>query len=46
MSFEAKMTQNGFKLSEKIHEQNPYGKILIDEMLKEILPPKEKSFHS
>jgi hypothetical protein len=31
----------GSKLAEKNHEQNPYHRILIDGILREIIPPKE-----
>jgi hypothetical protein len=35
----------GSKLAEKNHEQNPYHKILIDGVLREIISPKGKSSH-
>jgi hypothetical protein len=34
---EAKI-QHGFKMTRKIHKQNPYGKIVIDEILREFSP--------
>jgi hypothetical protein len=43
-TLEAKI-QHGFKISRKNHEQNPYHRILIDGILREIISPKGKSSH-